>query len=194
VVKMPPKLRPDKPAWYKSWLLKSTLLLLLVALFLGGVIVAGRWGMDQISSSERYVIAFTDIECQPPVGMDRRKFLNQVLYYASPRLHERLNLLDEDLRKRLSDGFVRHPWVEKVDDVEIKQPKQIIVKLTLRTPVLAVNDGAKMRAVDATGVLLPEDAPTLGLPIYDGIAKKPQGAGLPWGDSNVEAAARKSKK
>lgn len=191
---MPPKLRPDKPAWYKSWLLKSTLLLLLVALFLGGVIVAGRWGMDLLGSSERYVIAFTDIECKPPVGMDRQKFLNQVLYYASPRLPERLNLLDQDLRKRLSDGFARHPWVEKVDDVEIKQPKQIIVKLTHRTPVLAINDGAKMRAVDATGVLLPEDAPTLDLPIYDGIAKKPQGAGLRWGDPNVEAAARKSKK
>jgi hypothetical protein len=191
---MPPKSRPDPPAWYHRWLLKSTLLLLLVALFLAGLIVAGRWGLDRLTGSDRYVAEFSHIECEPPAGMDRKIFLNQVLYYASPQLLERLNLLDEELPKRLKDGFAMHPWVEKVIDVEIKHPKQIIVKLTHRTPVLAVNDGATLRAVDASGVLLPNDAPTLGLPVYEGIAKAPRGAGLPWGDPNVEAAARKYKK
>jgi hypothetical protein len=43
-------------------------------------------------------------------------------------------------------------------------------------------------------VLLPRNAPTEGLPIYDGIAKAPQGDGKRWGDPKVEAAARKWKK
>jgi len=185
---MPPKSLPNKPAWFHRWLLKSTLLLLLVALFLSGIIVAGHWGVDHLRGSGRYAVEFTQIECDPPPGLDRRVFLNQVLYYASPHLPARLHLLDEDLPKKLRDGFAAHPWVEKVTDI------QIVVKLTHRRPVLAVNDGAVLRAVDATGVLLPNDAPTNGLPVYEGNAKPPRGAGLPWGDPTVEAAARKLKK
>ena len=85
--------------------------------------------------------------------------------------------------------------MEKVE-VEIKPPKQIIVKLTHRTPVLAVKVGTKVRAVDANGVLLPTNAPTLGLPVYEGDAAPPREdkAGTHWGDPNVEAAARMHKK
>ena len=56
-------------------------------------------------------------------------------------------------------------------------------------------DGTKLHAVDGTGVLLRPDAPTLGLPVYQGDAKPPQGpAGMRWGDPNVEAVARKLRK
>lgn len=188
---MPAKSRADKPTWFRAWLFKSALLLLLVALFLAGVIWAGRWGLEQLRGRERYEIAFIDIECDTPAGMDRKKFLDEVRYYA-PGLSARVNLLDDQLRDRLMEGFARHPWVEKVDDVEIKPPKQIIVKLTHRTPVLAVKFGGELLAIDRTGVLLPKDAPTLGLPIFAGEAKVPLGIGLRWGDPNVEAAARKA--
>jgi hypothetical protein len=127
-----------------------------------------------------------------PVGMERKKFLEEVQYYA-PGLPGHVNLLDESLRERLREGFAKHPWVEKVDNVEINPPKQIIVKLTHRTPVLAVKVGGDLLVTDRTGVLLPKDAPTLGLPVYPGEAKAPQGVGLRWGDPNVEAAARKQK-
>jgi len=122
--------------------------------------------------------------------MERKKFLEEVQYYAS--LSGRINLLDEALPDRLREGFAKHPWVEKVDGVEITPPKHVIVKLTYRTPALAVKFGGELLVTDRAGVLLPKDAPTLGLPVYDGDAKAPKGVGLRWGDPNVEAAARKA--
>jgi hypothetical protein len=186
--KPPPPSRP----WHNSWLLRSALLLMLVVLFLGGVIWAGRWGKERLP--DRYDVPFSDIECEPPVGMPKQDFLDEVLF-NTPRL-KRLHLLDEELPKKLEEAFGRHAWVEKVEDVEIKAPKQIIVKLTYRTPVLAVKVGGKVRAVDVNGVLLPANAPTLGLQVYEGDAPPPRQdkAGTRWGDPNVEAAARKAKK
>jgi hypothetical protein len=184
------KSRAAKPSWFRTWLVKSVLLLSLVALFLGGVIWAGRWGLEYLRDRERYEIAFTDIECATPAGMERKKFLEEVQYYA--RLPGRVSLLDESLADRLRAGFARHPWVEKVDEVEIKPPRHIVVTVTHRTPALAVKFGDELLATDRTGVLLPKDAPTLGLPTYPGQAKAPQGVGLRWGDPNVEAAARNS--
>jgi hypothetical protein len=187
---MPAKPRPEKTSWHKGWLLKCTLLLILIAAFLGGVIGAGWWGLEQLRGSQRYDVAFANIECEPPVGMPRQDFLDEVRYGA-PSLPKQLSLLDEELTNKLRAGFAKHAWVEKVEGVEIKRPKQIIVKLTYRTPVLAVKVGSKMRAVDGNGVLLPKNAPTLGLPVYEGDAPPPaKEAGTPWGDPNVEAAAR----
>ncbi len=70
---------------------------------------------------------------------------------------------------------------------------RLIVTLTHRTPTLAVKFGGELLAIDRAGVLLPKDAPTLGLPIFQGEAKAPKGVGQRWGDPNVEAAARKLK-
>ena len=128
---MPPKSRPET-SWRPSWLLKCTLLLAGVAVFLAGVIWAGRWGLEQLQGNDRYLIPFADIDCEPPVGMDRHKFLDEVRYYASPHLPERLNLLNANLALELRDGFARHPWVEKAD-VVIQAPRHVMVKLTFRT-------------------------------------------------------------
>jgi hypothetical protein len=182
-----------KPAWFPGWLIKSTLSLTVVALFLGGLIWAGRWGMEQLRGRERYDIAFADIECEPPVGMDRHKFLDEVRYYARG-LPERLHLLNDDLSQQLHDGFAQHPWVEKVDAVKVTPPRELTVKLTYRTPVLAVKYGTNLHAVDTHGVLLPNNAPTRGLPVYDGDAPRPHAVGQRWGDANVEAAARELKR
>jgi hypothetical protein len=169
-------------------------LLVLVCALLGGVIWAGRLGLEHLRGSDRYDVKFADIECAPPAGMAKQAFLDEVQYES--QLPEHLHLLDDDLRQRLQDGFAKHPWVEKVAAVEIKPPKQIVIQLVHRTPVLAVKAGAKTHAVDGFGVLLPANAPTLGLPIYDGEAKPPRvlAAGTPFGDPNVEALARKLKK
>jgi len=187
------KTRPDKKSpWFPPWLVRSAMLFVFVALFLGGLVWAGRWGTEQLRGRDRYDVAFSEIDCEPPVGMERQKFLDEVRYYARA-LPERLHLLNDDLPQQLREGFALHPWVEKVDAVEIKPPKQIIVKFTPRAPVLAVRFGADLHAVDHHGVLLPTNAPTRGLPVYDGDAPRPVAIGKRWGDANVEAAAREFK-
>ncbi|MSQ96747.1 MAG: hypothetical protein EXR98_19635 [Gemmataceae bacterium] len=189
---MPAKSRPEKSSWFLGWLWKIALLLVLVVLLLGGVIWAGRWGLEQLRGKDRYEIKFAAIECNPPLGLTKPEFLDEVWYVS--KLPKQLNLLEEKLPQHLREGFALHPWVEKVDDVEINPPKQIVVKLTHRKPVLAVKTDGVLRAVDGFGVLLPKNAATQNLPIYDGEAKAPQGDGKRWGDPNVEAAARKARK
>ncbi len=190
---MPPKPSPEKSTWRQTWLLKCTLLLLFVALFLGAVIWAGRWGLEQLRGSDRYRADFSDIECDPPVGMKKQDFLDEVRFEA--HLPRQFSILEAELPVMLRTGFAKHHWVEKVDSVEINSAKHIVVKLTHRRPVLAVRVGDELRAVDGNGVLLYTNAPTAGLPVYEGNARPPQGrAGTRWGDPNVEAAARKLKK
>jgi hypothetical protein len=184
------KSRTDKKSpWFPGWLVKSAVSLSFVALVLGGVIWAGRSGLEQLRGRARYDVAFAEIECEPPVGMDRQKFLDEVRYYAR-ELPAHLHLLNDDMPLQLREGFALHPWVEKVEAIEVTPPKQIVVRLTYRTPVLAVPFGPELHAVDCRGILLPNNAPTRGLPIYDGVAPRPIAVGKRWGDANVEAAAR----
>ncbi|MBM3996824.1 MAG: hypothetical protein FJ303_22120 [Planctomycetes bacterium] len=173
--------------------MQSLLLLSVVGLFLAGVIWAGRWGLDQLRGNPRYDITFGEIECETPVGMTKQDFLEEVQFVA--HLPEKLNVLDEGLTKKLRDGFAKHRWVAQVDAVDVTPPKHVAVKLRFRVPVLAVKVGDGLRAVDSNGVLLHTDAPTQGLPVFEGAAKPPPArAGVPWGDPKVEAAARRLKK
>jgi hypothetical protein len=191
---MPSKPRPEPTPWRLGWLVRSTLVILVIAAILGGVIAAGHWAFEQIQGNPRYEIAVADIDCEPPAGMSKQAFLEEVVYES--RLPKRLSLVDKELSKKLRDAFAKHAWVEKVEQVEIKPPMQIIVTLKYRTPVLAVKVGTELRVVDANGVLLPRKTATLGLPIFEGNAKAPMRdeAGTRWGDPNVEAAARKHQK
>jgi hypothetical protein len=190
---MAKKAAPEPAPRGTSWIVKSSLVLLAVAAFLGGLIALGRWGQEWLQGRERYDVPFADIDCNPPAGMERKEFLAEAR--SAAKFDEPVNLIDEDLPARLREGFAQHPWVEKVDDVTIEPPNRIRVKLTHRTPVLAVKTADKVHAVDGHGVLLPANAPTRELPSYDGPAKSPKGPpGTRWGDPNIEAAARKLRK
>ncbi len=184
---------PDDAAPFRAWMWKAGLSTMLVVLLVGSIVALSRWGRDYLAGRERYLVAIAEIECDPPEVMDRAKFLDQIHYYSG--LPTKLNVLSDDLLDQLHEGFAKHPWVERVEDVEITPPKHIRVKLSYRTPVLAVKFGDKFYAVDGHGVRLPGDAPTRDLPLYDGEAKKPAvPEGTRWGDPNVEAAARKLKR
>jgi hypothetical protein len=172
-----------------GWLVVWSAPVLGVAVILALVLALGRATRDQLRDRDRYTIAFNEIECSPPAGQKREDFLGEVQYLADAP--DRLRLLDDDLPARLAEAFARHPWVAKVERVEIVPPRQVRVRLTYRTPVLAVFVAGQKRAVDGQGVLLPLTAVTQGLPVFRGAPAAPAGpAGTPWGDAAVEAAAR----
>jgi hypothetical protein len=192
------KARPQQniswlPWWLRSrtgrWLLRSIALLVVVAAFVGAVIWLGHWSRDRVDP-ERYLVPLAEVDCNVPDGMERAEFLDQVDYYN--RQLEPLDVRKTKLPERLKEAFERHPWVANADAVTVTAPKNIAVRLTFRVPVLAVPWDGDMRAVDGAGILLPKNAPTRGLPVYDGLPRPPRGPeGTHWGDSDLEREARK---
>lgn len=176
--------QPVGPGW--AW--QVALVLVIVALVLGGIVLAGRWGLEQLRGRARYLVDFSDIECPAPPGLSHADFLDEVRYEA--QAPARLGLLDDNLAAQLTKAFAQHPWVETVDGVTLERPRTIRVHLTFRRPVLAVRVGQELIAVDRNGVRLPRSAPTAGLPVYPHAAAAPAGnAGTPWGDPKVHAYA-----
>jgi hypothetical protein len=173
------------------WIFKSLLVLLVLVMALAGVVTLGRGALDQLRPHPRYQVAFRDIECTPPPGMSRQDFLDEVQYLA--QCPDRLALLDEELSQHLVLAFARHPWVENVEQVEVRPPRQVQVRLVHRTGVLAVQSADGIRVVDAGGIVLPRGAPHAGLPRLEALFSSPRGpAGTRWGDPEIEAAARRA--
>jgi hypothetical protein len=144
---------------------------------------ARRW-LDQ---RQHYTVNFVDLQCVSPPGMDGAAFLAEVQYCGT--LPDQVNLLEPGLVNRLQAAFSLHPWVERVEGIVLRGPNGPEVRLVFRTPALAVGD----RVVDRHGVLLPTGTPTEGLPVYPKRVPPPKGrAGTPWGDVEVEEAARKA--
>ena len=180
------------PAARRWWLQVAGVLLVSVGL-VAGLIIAGRWGIEQLRGRDRYLISFVDVDCEAPAGMSRREFLEEVQYEA--RFPDRFGVLDEDLHSRLKEAFAAHPWVRSVKDVEISPPKSVRVKLVFRRPVLAVRWDGSLAAVDGEGVRLPKNADTGGLPVYPAAPSPPHGkAGTRWGDAKLEDFAAKLEK
>jgi hypothetical protein len=182
------------PWWLNSpagrWLVRSLGLVAVVAGLLAAIIWLSHWAQPQLRDQARYLVPVADIECDSPEAIQRPTFLGEVQYFG--QLPDKVSLLDKDLPAQLTRAFGRHPWVEKVDKVALTAPDKIAVRLTFRVPVLAVRSGDELHAVDGSGVRLPKNAPTRGLPVYDGAARPPRGPpGTHWGDSDVEREARK---
>ena len=180
----------------RTWLVRQAALVLAGLAVLLGWVVLGRPAADGLRASDRHALAFADTECDPPAPLSRADFLSEVQYLAG--LPDRLSPLEDGLAARLAAAFAAHPWVESVERVELL-PGRARVRLSYRTAVLLVPhvDGGKppshpeQRPVDARGVLLPLAAAGPGLPVFAGDANLPAGgAGHPWGDPRVEAAAR----
>ena len=159
-------------------------------LLLAAVVLVGWLASQALRGQERYRIAFADIECTPPPHLTRAEFLDEVQYFAG--MPDAVCVLDDGLPARLSAAFAKHPWVARVEAVEIVAPKRVRVRLTYRTAALRVpGPGAVWEAVDANGVRLPHAAVEDGLPELRGDVPPPAGQeGRPWGDDGVQAAAR----
>ncbi|MFO0863242.1 MAG: hypothetical protein U0744_01035 [Gemmataceae bacterium] len=181
-----------RPSWLRVLLgqvLPPLFWVAVVVALVGGIIWLGRAGRERLQDDPKYLVALREIQCDPPLGMTRETFLDEVQYVS--QLTPKVSVLDERLPDRLRDAFATHPWVLKVDDVKIDASKRIAVRLTYRTPVLAVYWDNRWRAVDADAILLPQNAPTQDLPRFRGNAKAPQGpSGSAWGDAEVAKQAR----
>ncbi|AMV27272.1 Cell division protein FtsQ [Gemmata sp. SH-PL17] len=143
-----------------------------------------------IGPRDRYAVRFADIQCEPPPNTSRETFLTEVRY--STQIEPTFQILDPDLKKKLSTAFTAHPWVASVDAVTIEAPDVVTVALTFRKPALAVLQSGGKRVVDAKGVILPISAPTDGLPELLKAPALPTNAvaGQFWpGDVVVRAAA-----
>jgi hypothetical protein len=172
------------------WVCKNLALLAGLGLLLFGAAAFGPWALEQLRPRERYRVAFTAIECAAPPGLSRSEFLDQVQYYDSQP--DELELLDRTLPARLAGAFERHPWVERVEQVEVVPPRRVRVRLTFRTPALAVEVQGRLCVVDRAGVRLPDRTAADGLPRYPGQAPPPGPVGSRWGDAAVEAAAHQA--
>jgi hypothetical protein len=176
------------PAFVRGVLLPIGTPILGAALVVFGIVALDRLARGQLHGSARNELAFADIPCEAPAGLSRPDFLGEVQYLA--HLPDRLDRLEPNLADSLRRAFALHPWVEAVERVEVPSGGSIQVRLRYRTPVLAVRDGDRLRAVDRHAVLLPESAPTAGLIVYHSPARPPHGrAGTPWGDERLEGAA-----
>lgn len=170
------------------WLLPVIGVTAALGLVLAGVVMAGRYAREQLRGQERYAIAFADLDCEPPPGLTREAFFGEVQYLGNQPA--RLHLLDDGLPKRLAEAFGRHPWVERVRQVEITPERRIRVQLLYRMPVLAVLVEQQTRVLDGSAVLLPPHTPGNGLPAFRGKVAPPAGlAGTVWGDASIRAAA-----
>jgi len=191
----PPPASVVRPPVLK-WTLQLTALVLVAGLVLGGVILLSQHAREQIRERERFQTAFADIDCNPPAPLERAEFLEEVLYHS--RQPERFSTLDDSLVERLNAAFLQHPWVAKVDKVDVTPPRGVRVTLIYRQPALAVavaSDLAgttpKLRAVDEQGILLPKKVPIPGdLIVLHGAPRPASAAGKPWGDPGVAAAAQ----
>jgi hypothetical protein len=172
---------------------RAGLAIILVALILGGTVLAGRWMRIQLRDHERFRFAFADIECPAPPGVDRSEFLSEIQYTGNFADH--LSTLDRDLPERLTSALRKHGWVEAVEACEIHSGNRVSVRLRFRTPVLVVQctDVSKKpatRVVDGNGIVLPRTVSADGLPRLAGQWKPPQATGIAWGEPAVESAAR----
>jgi len=178
----------------RRWLWQTALFAGVAAFVVGGFVWLGHYAREQIRDREPYQVAFADIECQPPPGVTRSDFLDEVLYQA--RCPERFSILEEGLADKLKQHFAMHPWVAAVDKVEVQPPRTVRVFVTYRQAVLAVVVPPELagllvlpvRGVDREGVLLPKKVPLTELPLLHN-APPPSGVtGQRWGNAGVLAA------
>jgi len=141
---------------------------------------------------------FANINCSLPPVLSKEEFLNEVRYLGN--LKEEYDLLEEGILARIFNAFQVHPWVQKVVDVQREGPQKIKVILEFRTPALVVpitpikdqiEAVDKFRVVDVNGVILPKNAPQIGLPILALPLPFPTDkAGVQWKNEQVISCAK----
>jgi hypothetical protein len=184
----------------RKWIFAATGVVIIIVAALCVFIALARAVREEVRDLPGYQVDFAQIQCIPPPFENRPDFLSEVQYLAG--MPQKLSVVDDHLASRLAEAFAGHPWVEKVTRVEVRPTHEIEVDLAYRLPVLAVSwrvphdHGSQKvtevaaRAVDRRGILLPPNAETAGLPLFNAGEQAPLSpAGSPWGSRLVELAA-----
>lgn len=189
MAKKPARKRPAKPAPYQ-WgrLLRLGPAVVAVGGVFAGLYYAGRWAGGEVAARERYAVPVADLRVNAPPHTVRAKFLTEVQLLGN--LPDTVQAVDPNLPARITEAFRKHPWVDDVTAVAVEPDGGVRVELKFRTPALAIRWNGTPRAVTATGVLLPLEADTAGLPVM-----KPERTvkdatdGQPWPEPDVRRAA-----
>ncbi len=181
-----------------SWLFGPArtlvIVVLLVGLFVGGAWWAWNRFQGRILAAREYQIGPEQVEVTPqPAWIPQSDVRDEVL--RSPMLDGRLSIVDDDLVKRITDAFARHPWVAKVERVA-KSYGTVKVDIVYRKPACVVEQPGGGLPVDVEAVLLPTEmgdiTPTEAAryPRLSGVDRPPPGpAGTRWGDARVIGGA-----
>lgn len=179
----------------RKWIPTSLAILIVSVLMFSGLYALKKGTREHLRDTERVRVAFADIECAAPQGQARTDFLAEVQYLAG--LPESMSLVEDGVLPRLSEGFAKHPWVKKVERVQIVALRGIRVDLMFRTPVLRVTRNVAPKPihylVDAEGVLL--SAQPVGyddLPGFEDAALPAPAtpAGSRWSDRTLDRIVR----
>ena len=169
----------------------SALLLSLIvtALLLGGVALAGKLTRARLRQQGAHTIRLTDIDFNPPPGQDRDLFLAELQYEGLAG--DEINLLEDKPAVRLVEIFRQHPRVEEVERVTIEPNNHVRVRIRYRMPVLAVALDDGVRVIDSHGILLPPSVACEGLPVLRETPLPPLvESGNAWADDRMLAAAQ----
>jgi hypothetical protein len=184
-----PETLPDpqrRKSSLRKWLVQLVLPLAAGVALIAAVVLLGGTVRERLRQEGGKLIDFTEIECDPPEGLTRLEFLQQVQYLAN--LPDQLNLLDADTSPRIVEALSAHPLVAEVQRVEQLPPGRLRVQLAYRVAVLSVAN--PLGVVDRDGVLLPSSCQRKDLPLLQARVAFPMaGPGHPWGDETVKAAA-----
>jgi hypothetical protein len=170
----------------RKWLVQLVLPLAAGLGLIAAVVLIGGTVRERLRHDGGRVIVFSDIECDPPEGLTRLEFLEQVQYLAN--LPDQFNLLDPDTSPHIVEALSTHPLVAAVSRVEQLPAGRLRVQLIYRVAVLCVANPAGV--VDRDGVLLPSSTQHKDLPVLRARVAFPlAGPGHPWSDDTVKAAA-----
>lgn len=170
--------------------------LLVVAVFAGGVAALWWWLGDRVLASPDYRLTLSQIEIPPQPSWIRADIRAEVF---SGHLDGTLSIVDPELANRVASAFALHPWVAKVHAVRKHFPARVTVELEYRRPVCVVEqvvgEGVELRPVDVEGVVLPrEEFSATALSQYPrlvNVRRSPVGPdGTCWGDPQVLGAAQ----
>lgn len=94
----------------------------------------------EICDQEIYTVKESDF-CvwDPPIWVSDR-FVAEALELRAPEARtEKLSSLDPNLVDNLLIAFESHPWVEKVESIEVRFPARVDVKLKYKEPVATID-------------------------------------------------------